>query len=201
MMNRPFSTRECKQGADARERVLLTEIFLGLIFVLLPLSLAYAGQVKLYWSPDRAVKARISPISKSGESRVEVIGVDGKVRCRKDYSSEDGNQGLIVARAGWTADSKFFVFSMYSSGGHQPWQAPTFFYARSDNTVHDFDKYLPPVADADFVLKAPDFITLPIWTPFENGMEGSIMLPVTFRISDIIKGVEREAHFDNSSEK
>jgi hypothetical protein len=190
-----------KQVMQAGDRADILPLSLGFIIILSFFSLVHGGQTKFFWSPDRVLKAKVSSIDETGESRVEIFGRDGKIRCKGDYTSEDGSHGGVVEHAGWTPDSQFFVFSMYSSGGHQPWQSPTFFYARRDNTIHKFNDYLPPVAEPGFVLKAPDRVTLIIWTPFTHGTIGSIMLPITFRISDILKGIDLAARFGNLPEK
>jgi hypothetical protein len=171
--------------ADDRGGVL--ELFLGLIFLLSLVSISHGEQPEFYSSPDHTLKAKVSFIGETQESRVEIFGRDGKLRSKRDYTSKDGSQGRVVEYAGWTADSKFFVFSAVSSGGHEPMQSPTFFYYREDNTIHDFYEYLPPVAEPSFVLKAPDWITLVIWTPFRKGITDSVMLPITFKISDLMK--------------
>jgi hypothetical protein len=44
---------------------------------------------------------------------------EGAMLCVLDYSSEDGEHGFGLVKGQWTADSKYFVFSLRSSGGHQ----------------------------------------------------------------------------------
>lgn len=123
------------------------------------------------------------------ESKVEIYQ-GTKLLASEDNYSEDCEHGQAVDKAGWTKDSRFFVFSMYSSGGHQSWTSNVSFFDRESVSILHFDKYLPPIADTKFSLKAPDYITLDIWTPFRSGegINGSIILPITFRLSDIIKG-------------
>jgi hypothetical protein len=86
---------------------------------------------------------------------------------------------------------------MYSSGGHQSWASDVSFFDRESSKMLNFNKYLPPIADTKFTLKTPDYITLNIWTPFnsDEGIEGSIILPITFRLRDIVAGEETAKKF------
>jgi hypothetical protein len=67
-----------------------------------------------------------------------------------DFRSPDKGHGRIIDKIQWAADSNFLVFSTYSSGGHQPWNSPTFFFARLDNEIRSIDDLLGPVLDSDF---------------------------------------------------
>ena len=66
-----------------------------------------------------------------------------------------------------------------------------------NNLIVNFAEYLPPVAKSKFFVKAPDIITIRIWTPLtmEKNLEKSIILPITFRLSDISKGREKAKGF------
>lgn len=166
------------------------QIYFGLIVLLFSISSANGEQTKSYLSPDKILAVKVISNGKTHESRIEIHGSKGNLLLKKDFASKDGEHGLVVEHAGWTPDGQFFVFSTYNSGGHQPWQAPTFFYSRQHNKIHDLDEYLTPIAESDFVLKAPDEITVTIWTPFRNGTTDSIMLPITFRLSNLFKKTE-----------
>src|SRR5258708_3179950 len=105
-----------------------------------------------YTSPDGGLTALVEPVSKEegrseNESRIEFKFIDGRIACAIDYSSEDSEHGFGVVKAEWTPDSEYFVFSLTSSGGHQPWHAPTQFLSRKDGTVRTLDDYF--VADGD----------------------------------------------------
>lgn len=95
-------------------------------------------QAKEFRSPDGKYLAIVIPLPKaphgSGESKIEIHSKDAIV-CSASYSSEDGEHGFGVERAAWSPDSKFFVYSMSSSGGHQAWHFPTYFIS-----VHDFNR-------------------------------------------------------------
>jgi hypothetical protein len=150
------------------------------------LSIA-AKEPQIYKSPDGMLIAKILQIGKSIENKVEIYQGSGALLIKEDYSSEDGEHGMYIEHASWTPDSKFFVYSTDNTGGHGVWQSGYFFYRRRDNKVLSASDYLPPIADPNFTLGAPDFITLTIWSPFkcEKGINGSIKLPITFNLSKL----------------
>src|SRR5882762_2399273 len=93
-----------------------------------------------YTAPDGGVRVVVAPVGKEAgrseyESRIEFKSSEGKIPCALDYSSDDNEHGLGVVKAEWTPDSQYFVYSLTSSGGHQPWHAPTQFLSRKDGTV------------------------------------------------------------------
>jgi len=117
-----------------------------------------------YLAPDGRARVVIVPIGKEtgkvdSESRIEFRSADNELLCALDYSSEDGEHGFGVVKAEWTPDSHYFVFSLSSSGGHQPWHAPTPFYSRRDGIVRELDDYFQPgISKADFQLIAPNTV-------------------------------------------
>jgi hypothetical protein len=126
---------------------------------------ASAADKHKYISPDHQMKAVISPAAtkhkKSAESRVDIYDADGKLVSTVDYSSPDGEHGMGVVRAAWTPDSQFFVYSMASSGGHQPWKSPTWFFIRSSGKTQGLEQSLgKPVLSPNFSLKAPNTVTI-----------------------------------------
>jgi hypothetical protein len=163
------------------------------ICMLFCVSICQANQAKLITSPDGKFSAHItiSQNSTTGppEFKTEIRDSDGQVSATSDYTSENGEQGLSLVHAAWTPDSQFFIFTTYSSGGHMAWQYPTLFFDRRDKKIHDFNEFLPPIAEGTFKLKAPDIITITIWTPLttEIPLDESIDLPITFRMSDLKK--------------
>ncbi len=123
-----------------------------------------------YTAPDGGVRVVIVPVSKEAgraeyESRIEFKSIDGKIACALDYSSEDNEHGFGVVKAEWTPDSQYFVFSMTSSGGHQPWHAPTRFLSRQDGTVRSLDDYFAAagISKNDFRLVAPNTVETEVW--------------------------------------
>ena len=99
------------------------------------------------------------------ESNLEFYSPKNQMLCSLDYSSEDGEHGFRVVKAAWTPDSNYFVFSLSSSGGHQPWHAPTLFYSTRDNTVRSLDRYTnaPGISSGGFSLQAPNVVLTEVW--------------------------------------
>ena len=143
---------------------------------------------KTYQSPDGALSAQIIPAKKNllgnaYESRVEIRTEEGKLLKTADYTSEDGDHGLIVANTEWSPDSQFFIYSAYSSGGHSPWFSRVYFYNRNDNKLYDFSEASGfTVANDEFSVTAPDIVTFTVYTCVGMG-------PTTtksFKLSDVI---------------
>lgn len=122
-----------------------------------------------YTAPDDGVRVVVVPVGKEAgrseyESRIEFKSSDGEIACALDYSSEDNEHGFGVAKAEWTPDSQYFVFTLTSSGGHQSWHAPTQFLSRKDGTVRSLDDYFTPgISKADFRLVAPNTVETEVW--------------------------------------
>jgi dipeptidyl aminopeptidase/acylaminoacyl peptidase len=137
----------------------ITISILALIFFS---TFTYSAEQKEYLSPDGEYRAIVVSLSKSSygsaESEIFIKTKDGKILCSKDYSSEDGEHGFGVEKAAWTPDSKFFVYSLSSSGGHQAWHFPTDFISTIDGKVRRLDEFVGPVTDPSFALIAPDTI-------------------------------------------
>ena len=157
-----------------------------IIFSILISSNSYALQSQIIQSPDGILTAKIITVGKTIENKIEIYQ-NNELLNKADYSSEDGEHGLYVEKASWSHDSQFFIYSTYNTGGHSAWQSVFYFYRRSDNKILPSYDYLPPITDSKFTLKEPDLITLTIWSPFKSGkgIEGSIKLTITFKLSDI----------------
>jgi len=101
---------------------------------------------KGYRSPDRTLIANVVFLKKrsygSSENRVEIRSPGGRLLARTDYSSSSGAQGYTIRKAAWTADSRFFVYIVGSSGGHSPWHHPIFFYSRKRHRFYSLDTAL-----------------------------------------------------------
>jgi hypothetical protein len=126
-----------------------------------------APPAQVFVSPDRALQATIIPVSpeqglQANESRVELRRKDGKLLCMKDYSSSDGEHGYGVQKAQWTPDSRFFVYDLASSGGHQPYRAPTFFFSRENNRVRNIEEFTDRavLSDAVFQIVGPHSVVV-----------------------------------------
>lgn len=139
---------------------LLTAISLCILLVFT--TPGQGGQTREYSSPNRQFRARVIALPDapygSGESRVEIHAASGALLCSRSYGSWDGEHGFGVERAAWTPDSRFFVYSMSSSGGHQAWHFPTDFIAIQDRRIRRIDQYVGPITDPEFKLRAPDIV-------------------------------------------
>src|SRR2546423_1522887 len=75
-------------------------------------------------SPDKKLCAHFVEVGKQpaplNEHRVEILDASGHLLATKNFKSADGDHGRSVAKSAWTANSRFFVFSTQSSGGHSP---------------------------------------------------------------------------------
>lgn len=137
---------------------LIALLVAGILFLFV--SGAHAGELRKYPSPDGMLNALVIPLSKSGESRIEMLSTDGSLLLSQSYASEDGEHGFIVEQADWTPDSKFFVYSLSSSGGHQPWHSPIDFMAASTRSIHRMDDYVGPITDPAFKVVPPNTLSV-----------------------------------------
>ena len=144
------------------------EIFALLLGILVGPSLHFAQEPSEYKAPDGNRVALVVPVSKTRgtwrmESIVEIRMANGALLCTRDFSSSDGQHGEAVAKAAWTADSQFFVFSTSLTGGHQPWHFPTYFYSRRLNEIRSLDALVGPILTPEFKLLSPDLIKTQTW--------------------------------------
>jgi len=110
---------------------------------------------------DRVV---VVPIGVTGESRVVFFHLSNKRMCTADYTGSDGSRGFAVAKARWTADERFFVFSMTSSGGRSVMSTPTQFFSLRDQSPCSLDSYAGelPIEFADFGLSVPNSVKVTV---------------------------------------
>lgn len=128
-------------------------------------------------SPDRKLVALIRSTKPSAtiiESRVELRtrdeqGLDGPALTARSYISADGKHGYGIAREGWTPNSQFFVYTLESSGNHQPGQASIHFFSRKDNKIVELDRLLKDaVSSQQFLISPPDRVTVELWSNKET---------------------------------
>jgi hypothetical protein len=136
---------------------------MGICFLVFPLICCLwpkASFARDFTSPDAKLVAIVSPIKgdEGKESQVQIRRENGDFLCATSYGSQDGQHGEIVDQAIWTPDSQFFVFSMYSSGGHQPWHSPIMFYSRFRNSIHLIDGNGLITTDGHFRVSPPSFL-------------------------------------------
>jgi hypothetical protein len=113
-------------------------------------------------SPDHKLRACIVEVGKFppplNESRIDIRDESGKLLASRNFGSPKGDQGRSVVHSAWTPDSKFFVFSTRSSGGHSPWHSPVYFYSRKKNKFAELDDKIGPVIKPHFKTQAPDVV-------------------------------------------
>jgi hypothetical protein len=95
------------------------------------------------------------------ESVIRILGKTGKVIFYKDYT-EDGDHGHRVIPIGWTANSRFFLYSLESSGGHAAYVYYIQVYSTRMGEIADLNDYFDISTDAHVSLGWPDslFITV-----------------------------------------
>ena len=126
---------------------------------------------QVYASPDKALRALVLPVDVSlyatpdMESRVVIRTSNGDTLTSKDYSSPRGANGYYVHAAKWSPDSRFFVFSLVSSGGHSPWSYPMMIYSRQQNRFAKFSDMIDgrPTLSGDFSFAGPHTVTATTW--------------------------------------
>lgn len=126
---------------------------------------------RIYPAPDGMLRALVFPVDISldatpdMESRVVIRSSKGDTLASKDYSSPRGFNGYYVVDAKWSPDSKFFVYSMSSSGGHSPWQFPMAVYSREKNAFVAFSDMIDgkPTMSADFKFVGPHTVVASTW--------------------------------------
>jgi hypothetical protein len=137
-------------------------ITISILALILFSTFTYSAEQKEYLSPDGEYRAIVVFLSKSsygsGENEIFIKTKDGKILCSQNYGSEDGEHGLGVEKAAWTPDSKFFVYSLSSSGGHQAWHFPTDFISITDCKTRRLDDIVGPITNPDFTLTTPNTI-------------------------------------------
>jgi hypothetical protein len=134
-------------------------------------------KLQIYPSPDGTLRAVVYPTDISldatpdMESRVVIRTSTGKTLTSKDYSSPRGFNGYYVVNAQWSPDSKFFVYSMSSSGGHSPWQFPIAVYGREaagsskKDLIAEFSDLINgnPTVSSDFNFIGPHTVVATTW--------------------------------------
>ena len=126
---------------------------------------------RIYPSPDGTLRALVLPVDVSlnatpdMESRVVIRTSKGETLTSKDYSSPRGFNGYHVVNAKWSPDSKFFVYSMSSSGGHSPWSFPMMVYSREKNRIAGFSDMIDgkPTVSGDFHFTGPHTLVATTW--------------------------------------
>lgn len=117
-------------------------------------------------SPDGKLTAQI--LSKKAdfpEDKVIIISSELGSRSEFSFTSEAGGKGRYVLKSEWSPDSKFFVFSTFSSGAHSSWNFKTFVYSVDANKFVSVDGKVRPVTDKDFQLIPPHTVQVETLNP------------------------------------
>lgn len=130
-------------------------IIKSILLVFISAFIAFAQNKQVFNSPDKTIRVVVSNISDGSESKIHIYNSKGKILFDTSYISKDHQHGFKIIQTNWTANSKYFVFSLSSSGGHQPWHSPIFIYSVEDKRLFSIDNILGAVT-ADFKLSPPD---------------------------------------------
>ncbi len=146
---------------------------------------------EIFVSPDGATHAAVLPadvslyVTPDMESRVVIRSTSGDILNSEDHSSPRGEQGYYVYAAKWSPDSEFFVYSLSSSGGHQPWSFPIMVFSRKRNAFAKFSGMIhdEPTVSGDFEFSGPHTLTAKTWKKpgdLENTVPVSVDLEKAF---------------------
>src|SRR6267143_3303848 len=160
--------------------------------LLIPSPARAKQEMDRFVSPDGKLVALVIHVGKevgfeNYESRVELRTKEGSLLCTVDYSSKDSEHGYGGAKAAWTPDAQFFVYSLQNSGGHSPWHTPVQFYNRRQNKVLSLDNVLgDSIAYPEFSIREPDEITVTLYFGQRQ---------MTLRLSELAQGnPQKKAH-------
>jgi len=121
-------------------------------------------------------------IGSNPENVIVIVDHHNKTVKTLDLSSSDGEHGYIVDAAAWTPDSKYFVFSVESSGGHQPWAFPTYVFSRKTCAFVDLEKTtVGATTTPEFKLTAPDWLITK-----DLSASGNFDTPVKVQLSKLL---------------
>jgi hypothetical protein len=145
---------------------------------------------EIFISPDKAMHVSVLPVGVSlyttpdMESRVVIRSSEGDTLTSADYSSPRGMNGHYVYSAKWSPDSQFFVYSLTSSGGHQPWSFPIMVYSRKRNVIAKLSDMIHgrPTLSGDLELSGPHAVTVRTWKE-----QGAVDQPIPILV-DLEKG-------------
>ena len=99
------------------------------------------------------------------EDTVSIVSRESGLRVEFPNTSESKWNGRYVLKSEWSIDSKFFVFSTFSSGAHSSWNFQTFVYCVDANKFASVDDKVRSVTDKDFKLIAPHTLQIETLNP------------------------------------
>ena len=121
-------------------------------------------------SPDGNFTVEIrSKEAQFTEDTVKITSRASGFRAEFPMTATSGANGRNILKSEWSPDSKFFVFSTFSSSGHSSWNFQTFVYSTDANKFVSVDEKVRPVTSKDFQLIAPH--TLQVETLNPSGID------------------------------
>jgi len=111
-----------------------------------------------YAAPGGGLMAKVGTAAPPSCESVVEISAGSSVIGRESYASDNHDNGSCVAHAGWSPDSKFFVFSLQNSGGHQPWDSPIVVFSVEKKSFIDLEDVDSAITDPNFTLSAPSLL-------------------------------------------
>ncbi|MDR3626270.1 MAG: hypothetical protein P4L45_05530 [Ignavibacteriaceae bacterium] len=157
-------------------------IIKSILLVFISAFIAFAQNKQEFNSPDKTIRVVVSNISDGSESKIHIYNSKGKILFDTSYISKDHQHGFKIIQTNWTANSKYFVFSLSNSGGHQPWHYPTFIYCVPDKKLLSVDSIWGAVT-SDFKLTPPDSLETSIKKKDIRDVE-----KIKIKISDFVFG-------------
>ena len=116
------------------------------------LNLCASGASTEKWiSPNKNLLAFVTNTG-SGDDSFDVVSITKGNDLIAKYSLQknDDRSARYVNRGKWSNDSRFFIFSTLSSGGHSIWHTTTFVFDLQMRAFFEADKYTGPIVGGDF---------------------------------------------------
>jgi hypothetical protein len=130
----------------------ITVVLLGVIILFVDHS---AARNRVYFSPDRKLRAVVVPIgkgkNKNSENRIDILEGRHALRSRT-MSPSKGNPAETVRRGVWTDDSQYFIFNTVIAGKFAPKNQRTYYYDRANNHFFSLNDVVGPVIGEFFVV-------------------------------------------------
>lgn len=132
--------------------------------ILLATSCVHAEGLARFPSPDRQLEVIVLgvPFQHFEDAESILVARDYETlaprRATADLTSPSGGHGFDMRGRFWTPDSRFFVATGSSSGGHSAWQARVLVYSRELGDFVNLGDVLGAISNVDDKVQAPDWI-------------------------------------------